>query len=261
MYMPTLARFTSRDPLADAEVPVLGGLSPAVQAAIIQQYAYANNSPANFMDPSGLDWLDLVGDYIDGGPYPGGPSLGWTCATVKAKLQQLRDNWNRLGFDVSVELMDRFLGNRPNNRQPPAGACQKLKQSDIMKSEVCGMAPKLTGIIELLPKNRIGLDALDGEFDGLNDIDYAIGSLHGAYTMIEETSEKVGCCVVSRCKVIVTFKENFAFHPGADRSLNSYYDAGSFYQERCLPSKIRWSMACVVKGENATCPPTVYPRF
>ena len=54
MYMPTLARFTSRDPLADTEEPVMGGISPAVQAAIIQQYAYANNSPMNFMDPSGL---------------------------------------------------------------------------------------------------------------------------------------------------------------------------------------------------------------
>ena len=55
MYMPTLARFTSRDPLADTAEPVMGGLSAEVQAAIIQQYAYANNSPPNFMDPSGLE--------------------------------------------------------------------------------------------------------------------------------------------------------------------------------------------------------------
>jgi len=45
MYMPTLARFTARDPLPQVGAVLIGG---------IPQYAYANNNPTNFVDASGL---------------------------------------------------------------------------------------------------------------------------------------------------------------------------------------------------------------
>lgn len=45
MYMPTLARFTALDPLPPDGEPVLLGAS---------RYAYVNNNPTNFVDPSGL---------------------------------------------------------------------------------------------------------------------------------------------------------------------------------------------------------------
>jgi hypothetical protein len=50
MYMPTVARFTSRDPLPQDGEPVLLGTS----------YWYANNSPTMLVDPSGMFSIEPV---------------------------------------------------------------------------------------------------------------------------------------------------------------------------------------------------------
>ncbi len=50
MYMPTLARFTARDPMPPDGEPVLLGRST---------YEYADNNPVNEFDPSGLSPLIL----------------------------------------------------------------------------------------------------------------------------------------------------------------------------------------------------------
>lgn len=47
MYMPTLARFTSRDPLPNSGDPLLGGVARA------PHYAHVRNNPVNRTDPSG----------------------------------------------------------------------------------------------------------------------------------------------------------------------------------------------------------------
>ena len=56
MYMPTLARFTSRDPLAEEGIPILGGLPEEVPTAgpTLKPYVYVSNDPINALDPSGL---------------------------------------------------------------------------------------------------------------------------------------------------------------------------------------------------------------
>ena len=56
MYMPTLARFTSRDPLAEQGIPILGGLPEEVPTAgpTLKPYVYVSNDPINALDPSGL---------------------------------------------------------------------------------------------------------------------------------------------------------------------------------------------------------------
>ena len=65
MYMPTLARFTARDPLPpDGEPVLLRGIPILTRAG--SQYKYANNNPTSFTDPSGMQ----VG--VDE-PYPSPP--------------------------------------------------------------------------------------------------------------------------------------------------------------------------------------------
>jgi RHS repeat-associated protein len=56
MYMPTLARFTARDPLSpDGEPVLLAGLSDDLaRSAPSGPYTYAANNPAKYVDPSGL---------------------------------------------------------------------------------------------------------------------------------------------------------------------------------------------------------------
>ena len=57
MYMPTVARFTARDPLPQNGEPVLiNRLHP---------YVYAYNNPANRIDPSGLDADDDFEEAIE----------------------------------------------------------------------------------------------------------------------------------------------------------------------------------------------------
>lgn len=50
MYMPTLARFTSRDPLPEVGNAILGG----VHFKSMNAYAYAESDPVNNVDPSGI---------------------------------------------------------------------------------------------------------------------------------------------------------------------------------------------------------------
>jgi len=56
MYMPTLARFTARDPLGEDEAVLLDRNLPS-----LQPYIYAANNPVRFVDPSGLFPLLLAG--------------------------------------------------------------------------------------------------------------------------------------------------------------------------------------------------------
>ena len=51
MYMPTLARFTSRDPLPETGAAVLGGVH--VQSG--NAYAYCESNTVNKVDPSGME--------------------------------------------------------------------------------------------------------------------------------------------------------------------------------------------------------------
>ena len=71
MYMPTLARFSSRDPLPDDDKPILGS-NP--QAAYTAPYVYVSNAPTVMSDPSGL------------GPVPPVPRRkpGWPAANLGA---------------------------------------------------------------------------------------------------------------------------------------------------------------------------------
>lgn len=57
MYMPTVARFTARDPLPTNGDPVL--------IKTLHPYAYANNNPSKTTDPSGLDAAEDFEDAIE----------------------------------------------------------------------------------------------------------------------------------------------------------------------------------------------------
>lgn len=69
MYQPTLARFTSRDPLPPSGQPVL----------MNGTYKYANNSPLAFADPSGLAPKPFA-------PPPEGPGRGDDPGTFSIRL-------------------------------------------------------------------------------------------------------------------------------------------------------------------------------
>jgi hypothetical protein len=78
MYMPTLARFTARDPLPpDGEPVLLEGLPDGVSSIPPSTpFAYAGNSPANYIDPDGMKY---------GSPSPPRPKpapTGPTCTVV-----------------------------------------------------------------------------------------------------------------------------------------------------------------------------------
>src|SRR5207302_834859 len=62
MYMPTLARFTARDPVPPNGEPVLLGRVPDALAgyAPSSPYEYANNDPLRYTDASGLQPSDSV---------------------------------------------------------------------------------------------------------------------------------------------------------------------------------------------------------
>lgn len=59
MYMPKLARFTARDPLSENGADLLGGLPRSASAHAVNgpmsthPYAYVDNNPVNFVEPSG----------------------------------------------------------------------------------------------------------------------------------------------------------------------------------------------------------------
>lgn len=52
MYMPTLARFASRDPLPEPGEPLMGVTSPSAETRLYP-YTYVRNNPKNDTDPSG----------------------------------------------------------------------------------------------------------------------------------------------------------------------------------------------------------------
>lgn len=60
MYEPKVARFTSRDPINDGVIllagkkPSFGRISDTARTYDVQAYAYVDNDPINFIDPSGL---------------------------------------------------------------------------------------------------------------------------------------------------------------------------------------------------------------
>jgi len=78
MYMPTLARFTALDPMPpDGEPVLLYGLPDGLEnSAPSNPYGYAGNSPANFVDPSGLKYGS------PGGGRKPAPPPGPTCTVL-----------------------------------------------------------------------------------------------------------------------------------------------------------------------------------
>jgi len=63
MYLPTLGRFASRDPLSTDGVELLhdnNEFGSRLDAMCEHPYVYTANNPVNRVDPSGMAWCDLV---------------------------------------------------------------------------------------------------------------------------------------------------------------------------------------------------------
>ena len=82
MYMPTLARFTARDPMPPDGEPMLLGAS---------RYGYVRNNPLNFVDPSGLSPEEQCGNAPD-----------CTGGCIAGKDAQIKD--------ITIDKMERQTG-------------------------------------------------------------------------------------------------------------------------------------------------------
>jgi len=105
-YDPTLQRFLSRDPLGE-----VGG---------INLYGAVNNSPLNYIDPNGMDWLDYTGY---GGARYAAQANAQILATVQAHgyantgdFLQAHPNYNGLNDNqMALQITANVAGQTANN--------------------------------------------------------------------------------------------------------------------------------------------------
>ena len=238
-YQPSIARWISLDPIGFA-----GGDS--------NLFRYVGNLPTSGwltdsnVDPSGLQPSTIP------------PQPKWTCETARKKLQQLYNIWQLLGFTISADLLLRFLNQtKTDSNDLSASICPELDKrlsfTDWVAGNFClfskdGSFPIGGGTTDYEFLSGVGLlfDALDGEFDDLHDLGYAIGTAHVRGT--DGSCQNIDCC---RTKVTGKYKitDRFAFHASPIRQQNDYYDAGVFLQNNNCPKKYRsigWFVNCTL---------------
>jgi hypothetical protein len=108
MYDPALGRFIQAD-----------SIIPGISAQAWDRYAYANNSPVRYTDPSGhfseekimkylgvSTWKDVLSLFEKGGKYEG--AWGWLETLRRAELEDKvgwyddYDIWSQVGFDTTI---------------------------------------------------------------------------------------------------------------------------------------------------------------
>ncbi|MFO1007740.1 MAG: RHS repeat-associated core domain-containing protein [Planctomycetaceae bacterium] len=250
-YQPHIARWISLDPIG-------------FEGGDANLFRYVGNSPTSGwltdsnVDPSGLQ------------PSTRPPQPKWTCKTAKEKIEELRNQWNALGYKYSVQLIDAFLSRNTGDREIIISMCSELISDRKFRGFLYSRCYKKNWVpnplrdpgskypwvdYEFLPLWDLAFDALDGQWDSLGDLAYAIGTAHvsGVVKCRERPCTEASACTIYQMSASITITDRFAFHADPTRERNSFYSAGVFLTKKCRYKSVNWKTTCTLIFNHPIC--------
>ncbi|MCA9141760.1 MAG: RHS repeat-associated core domain-containing protein [Planctomycetales bacterium] len=263
-YDARLGQFVSRDPIG-------------YKGQDFNPYRYVGNRPTNATDPSG-NILEFEYD----------------CDSAKAKLQELRDQWEAAGYVFGVETLDLIIGGQGGNKHPRdmSHHCSKLvSHGDFRRglgkhfgaaapckaSQKTVSAPPGTFRVEFLQKPGLLIDLFDDwiigrdeTMDFFGDLDYTVGTGSFGYEDMTVTTTPIGCCCRTDLEGTIILRDTFHFTRTRDllhplktleswaREWSEFWEAGVYLQEYCGKRPLLWEMKCPIKDSISVCPGTLW---
>lgn len=263
-YSSHLGAFCSRDPFELYSKP-RGNV-----------YRYVANRPIIARDPSGRV-----------------KELEYTCDTARAKLEELRDYWDDLGYELNVTILDLFLDDKGGQKHPidlstptrcaalvgnyyfRAGLANHFGTSVPCKKTSRGPLNAKPGAfqVEFLPLGGLVCDYADDWFrrgderpDFFSDIQYAIGTGRFGYQNLFVSTEPSGCCCWTKISGTIVMEDWYHFTGGwlsfLTREFLEFWEAGVYYQKYCGQGikyrPVHWMLKCPVDHRILSCPGTLW---